>query len=103
MPIEVIDIGQPHRIAVVFKNSGGTAVDPTTVTFVFRKPSDSVTTYVYGTDSQLVKDSVGNYHVDLTPAAGEHGEWQYRWTSTRTPAQAEPGEFAVRPRQEAAS
>jgi len=35
-----------------------------------------VTTYVYGTDSELVKDATGDYHFDVD--VDEEGTWYYR-------------------------
>jgi hypothetical protein len=65
--------------------------DPTTITFVMREPDGLETTYVHGTDAELVKDSVGNYHVDW-PVAKE-GRHFYTWIGTGTAAEAGQGEF----------
>ena len=70
-------IGQQIRFSAAFKNLAGTLTDPTTVTFKIESPSGTVVTYVYLTDSQLIKDSTGNYHVDYLPASS--GAWNYRW------------------------
>lgn len=91
------DIGDLIRVTGTFKNDAGAATDPTTVKFVFEKPNETATTYVYLTDAQLVRDSPGVFHVDLVPAAGEDGLWLYRWEGTGAVQQAEPGSFEVRP------
>ncbi len=73
----VYSIGQQVRFSAVFKNSSGVATDPTTVLFKYRAPAGTVTTLTYGSDGALVKDSTGNYHVDLALASAT--EWWYRW------------------------
>ena len=55
----------------------GAASDPTTVRFKIKKSSGAITTYVNGQNTELVKDSVGNYHVDFV--LDEVGQWSYRW------------------------
>lgn len=67
-----------HTLSTTFK-IGDVATDPTTVTFTLKGNGES-TTYVYGTDSELVKDSTGNYHVnyDFT----ESGYYQYSFIGT---------------------
>lgn len=60
------DKGDLVRSAVAFTNEAGAAADPTTITFKFKVGKNgTITTYVYGVNAELVKDSVGNYHVDL--------------------------------------
>lgn len=93
MTINVYQRGDLPRIASVFRNSGGAATDPTGVSFKYAKPSGTVTTLVYPTDAALVKDSTGNYHVDLSLT--EAGEWYYRWEATGAVQAAELGQFTV--------
>lgn len=86
------DAGDLVRVSGAFKDSAGTAIDPSVVKFKFKRPdTGAVTTYTYGTDSQLVKDSVGNYHVDVSADAA--GAWRYRFYSTGTGQAAEQGQF----------
>ena len=67
--------------------------DPTAVTFELEEPNGKVTTYVYGVDYQLVKDSTGKYHVDwLTTRAGTH---TYRFAGTTACQAANEGQFVV--------
>lgn len=77
MTTAAYDIGDLRRLSVAFKDINGAAADPTTVTFRMRKPDGTVTTYVFGTDSELVKDSVGNYHVDWTFALAGRHVWRF--------------------------
>lgn len=88
-------LGDLVRVSGVFTNAVGTAVNPTVVNLSFRNPSGNETTYIYGTDAALVKDSTGNYHVDID--ADEAGIWHYRWWSTGTGQAAEAVKFIVHP------
>jgi len=61
------DKGDLVRVAVLFENDSEVATDPTAITFNWKiGKTGSTTTYTYGVNVELVKDSVGNYHVDLT-------------------------------------
>jgi hypothetical protein len=75
-----------------FKNAAGVLADPTTVTLKWRVFSDDdLTTWVYGTDSQVVKDSTGLYHADIpVTKAGRH---YFRWEGDGTVTAAEEGSF----------
>ena len=88
------DVGDLVRCSAVFTDYAGAVLDPTVVKFRFIKPSGSITRYTYGTDAQLVKDSVGHYHVDVSVDAT--GEWKYRWQSTGVGQAAEESAFFVR-------
>jgi hypothetical protein len=72
----------------------GVAVDPATVKFKFTTPGGATTTYTYGADGALVKDSTGHYHVDVS--ASEFDRWIYRWESTGTAQAAQEAEFFVK-------
>jgi hypothetical protein len=74
-------IGQGVHCDVIFKNSTGQNADPSAVTFKIRNLSTgAVTTYVYLTDAQLVKDATGLYHVDFIVTSA--GIWSYRFAGT---------------------
>lgn len=73
----VYTLGQQIRLMATFKNSAGTAADPTGVVLKYRDPvTSTVTTKTYGVDS-VVKSSTGIYYFDLT--LSNPGEWWYRW------------------------
>lgn len=74
--------------------TGGVDVDPTTVSFKFKTPAGVVTTYTYPASAQLVKDSTGDYHVDLS--ANEDGQWWFRFESTGTGQAASEQAFYVK-------
>lgn len=82
--------GRVVRVTGTVVNENGTPVNPTTMTFKVKNPAGTTTTYVYGTDSQVVRPSTGSFYVDVT--ASTEGRYQYRWEST-TPNGADEGEF----------
>jgi uncharacterized protein YfaS (alpha-2-macroglobulin family) len=89
----VYDKGDLVQCACVFTDGNGAALDPGTVTFKVTNPAGTTTTYVYGTDAQLVKSGTGNYYVNVSAAGG--GEWLYRFESTGTGQAAVEGRFRV--------
>lgn len=68
-------------------------VDPASVTFKVRAPNGTTTTYVYGTDAQLVKESVGHYRADVN--ADQAGQWTFRFESGGTYQDADEATFTV--------
>jgi len=91
--MNVFDEGDLVRCSAVFMNSSDVALDPTAVTFKIKTPADVTTTYTYGTDVALVKDSTGHYHVDVSATAA--GVWSYRWASTGTGQAAGEDQFLI--------
>lgn len=87
------DKGDVVVCAVEF-TAGGGFVDPGALSFKVRKPDGTVTTYVYGVDAQLVRESQGVYEVDVV--ADEEGTWQYRFEGTGASQSASEGEFYVK-------
>lgn len=85
--------GQEVRVSVAF-TVNDVATDPTTVKAKIKDPSGNVSTYVYGTDAALVKDSTGNYHVDVVTDENKH--WHYRFEGTGSCTAVEEGSFRVR-------
>jgi len=69
-----------------FMNAAGTLTDPTAVHLEWgyatsaSAPATSVTKWVYGVDSQIVKESTGLYHADIPLARS--GRLRYRWEGT---------------------
>ena len=93
--INYYEKGDLVRASGAFTNVLGEALDPTTVIFQFKDPTGSTTSYTYGAASQVVKDSTGNYHVDVDASAV--GTWYYRFYSTGTGQAADEGKFIVEP------
>lgn len=86
------NVGDMIRCAVSFTTAGGTPADPTTVTAKYETPRGELTSYTYG-GGQIVKDSTGNYHMDITCTEG--GKWHYRFAGTGAVVAAAEGEFEV--------
>ncbi len=86
-------LGNDVVCSALFRSSEGVVADPDTVSFSFRNGDGDVTTYVYGTDAEVVKDSVGNYHVNVDASA--RGTWHYRFYSTGTGKAADEKSFKV--------
>ena len=72
------DVGDTVRVSTttVFTDAADSAFDPDVVRGKVKDPSGNATTYVYGTDSELVKDATGDYHFDVD--VDEAGTWYYR-------------------------
>lgn len=91
--MKLYDKGDIVQVTGAFTNAAAAPQDPTAVVFRMVNPAGTVTSYTFGVDGQLVKDSVGNYHVDVD--ASVEGVWHYRWESTGTGQAAEEGQFTV--------
>ncbi len=89
------DIGDLVRCSGAFTNTLNVPIDPTVVICKIKPPSGVVVIYTYGIDAALVKDSVGNYHLDVN--ANAPGVWRYRFYSTGIGQAAQEESFEVRP------
>lgn len=87
-------VGTLVRVTGTFTDSGGSAVDPTTVTFKYRTPEGVTTTYVYTTDAELVKSSTGVYYVDVSVTSS--GVWWHEFSSTGTGQAASEAYFEAK-------
>lgn len=93
MAINVFDVGDKVRLSAAFQDIDSVAQDPGGVTFTLRAPDGTLTSYTYGTDAALVKDSTGNYHVDVVVAAA--GRYRYRFAGVTTGQAAAENVFRV--------
>lgn len=91
--INTYDFGDLARCSGSFTDTAGAAMDPAAVFFKVKDPEGDITTYQYGFDVALVKDSVGNYHVDVN--ANKPGTWTYRFYSTGNGQAADKRTFIV--------
>lgn len=92
--IDKFILGQSVTVSAAFTHPVTDApLDPTTLTLVVESPSGVETTYVYGVDLIIVRDSEGLFHADLLP--GEQGKWVYRFVGTGSAAGANEGEFLI--------
>lgn len=87
------DVGDSVRISSKFTVLR-VAEDPTTVVLKIKKPGATTSIEYSFALSEVVKDSVGNYHVDI--AIDKSGRWQYRWEGTGACHAASEGSFMVR-------
>lgn len=90
----VYDIGDAIIFSGVFRDEDGDLADPTALTFTYRAPDGTLTSYVYNTDPELVRDSLGTYHTTVTMDTAGDGFW--RWSATGAVADSETGYFYVR-------
>ena len=93
--MSVYDVGDLLRVSGAFTDAAGTAIDPTTVLFKYKVPAGTITTLTYGVDGALVKDSVGNYHVDLNMSVS--GIFYFKFYSTGTGQAAAEANVTVNP------
>lgn len=89
------DVGDLVRVSSTFTDATGTVADPAAVTASYRAPGGTETDLIYGVDAELVRDSAGVYHMDIS--AGEAGTWVYRFASTGSGQAAAEGSFFVQP------
>lgn len=87
------DLGNLVHVKATFKDSDGQRTDPDVVKLSVRDPGGTTTTYIFGTDDEVVKDGVGRYSSDIN--ADETGTWYYRWWATGDGQAADEGEFTV--------
>ena len=61
-------IGQQSVFTITFRDDDGALVDPATVTCIWKPgPSAAETTYTFGTDSEISKNSTGVYEFVAPP------------------------------------
>ena len=84
--------GSSLRLSASFY-SGETLADPEEVVLLTLSPSGAVERYEYGLDPVVVRDAVGRYRFDFSPAQG--GTWDWRWEVPGGGGSAE-GEIEVR-------
>lgn len=89
------DVGDNVRLSIALVNSAGAAVDPTTLTLTVKPALGTAVSYTYAA-GEITKDSVGNYHKDITVASGSGGMYYYKFTATGTAIGMEQGSFGVR-------
>lgn len=82
----LFDIGELVRVTSSFKNIAGNFIDPSVVTLKLKINTHTVVVYVYGTNAEVIKDSTGVYHCDVS--ATEAGTYRYRWEGSGTIGQS---------------
>lgn len=89
----IFDLNDIAHLTVEFTVSG-VDTDPTTVTGSVRKPDGTITAYTV-TTNQIVKDSTGKYHLDVT--VDQPGHWAYKLVGTGVATDTGEGTFYVNP------
>lgn len=82
-------LGNLSQVSVAFTDDANVPADPTTVICIIVEPDGTKTTYTYGTGDEVVRDGVGEYHLDLLIDAA--GSWPYRWAGTGAVIAADEG------------
>jgi hypothetical protein len=99
--MQVYDIGDRRKLSCEIRNEDGDLTDPTTLTFTMREPDDAVTQFVYGTDTEVVRDGQGVFRVYWDcELAGFHN---WRFEADGTVVVAAEAVFNVRRSQVSAS
>lgn len=71
--LPVHKLGSRRTLQVTVRDEHGELIDPAELTFTMTTPDAQVTTYLYGTDIQVVRDSLGVYSVSwLCNKLGRH-------------------------------
>ena len=84
-------VGDVARLSLSIADVAGVPGDPSSLLLVIKSPGGGITTYT----SEIVKDSVGNYHFDLP--LDSDGSWGYRWKTVGTNQGAVEGSLFVSP------
>ncbi len=91
----IIEHTQEHtvRLTGTFKVSS-TLTDPSTITFKMKKPNGVITTFIFNTDAELVKDSTGVFYVEQKLDLS--GDWYYSFEGTGAVKAFEENRFHVK-------
>jgi hypothetical protein len=84
------DVGDEITLEATF-DVDGVLTNPTSTVCTVRKPDGSTTT------PTVTNPSTGKFQAKVTPAVGEHGDWQYRFDGTGTAKAGGRKMFLVRP------
>jgi hypothetical protein len=90
----IYDIGDLVRFSVAFADLSGAAADPTSVTVKIKDPAGEEAAYVHGVDAEVIRDSLGAFHIDLELTAA--GPWWQRWEGSGAVTATEEGYVRVR-------
>jgi hypothetical protein len=91
-------VGELVRISGEFRDLANALVDPTLVRFKYKNSQGGqITTLTYPVDAALIKDAVGQYHVDVSASVA--GIWAYRWQGDGANQSAVEASFNVKTSQ----
>ena len=86
-------INNAVTVSIAFKDKSGNPIDPTTVTLQVKDPTNTINSYTFGVGSQIVKDSLGNYHSDIDGDIA--GNWVYVWDGSGNVLISGAGSFSI--------
>jgi uncharacterized protein YfaS (alpha-2-macroglobulin family) len=86
--------GAVVRLSAMFKQNN-TPLDPSIVRVRIKDPNGKVTQYVYGNTSDVIRESIGLYHYDLS--LPQSGRWFYKFESSGNGQAAAEGSVEVTP------
>ena len=89
------DIGDVTRLSVSFTDLSNVTVDPSSVMLKIREPNAVILQQSYPTNDTIIKDSVGNYHMDYL--ISKDGLHNYKWVGSGTVNASEKDSFFVKP------
>lgn len=76
----IYEIGDLAVVSVAFTDTNNNPADPTAVTLIVQAPDNTQATYTDLTTPAVVRNSTGNYSLNLP--ISESGTYLYRWTGT---------------------
>lgn len=94
--MDTYDVGDRVQVRESFA-VGSTPTDPTALTARVRRPDGTQVVYAYASAPALVRESAGNYRLDLTP--DQVGTWWVAFEATGTVQDTRESAFAVRAEQ----
>jgi len=92
MPIKEYLRGRTVRISAAVVNEAGAATDPSICVLHLRSPDGTETSYTYGTDPEVQRDSLGHFSADFV--LEDAGRYEYLW-QTVNPTGVDEGRFQV--------
>lgn len=63
--------------------TGNTLMDPSIVVCRLRNPDTTIVTYIYGTDPEITRDSIGRYRFRFT--LEDVGTYRWKWAPSAGP------------------
>lgn len=100
MTLAIYDVGDTVRLTASYTDTGGSAVNPTSVKFVLRDPTGSESTRASGSTS-VSNPATGSFHTDFFLTLS--GTYNWRSYSTGSLNTASEDVFVVRKQWVAAS
>ena len=85
--------GSDVDIPLHVDTAAGVDTDPSTIVATTKKPDGTLSTYTYGTDTEITRQNEGDYTLRIN--ANMPGRWRYRFVLTGTSNLAYEGSFNV--------